>query len=114
MVTSEPAESFRDLLLRHRGRTGLTQRELAARVGVSRRAIQVWEAGVNYPSANRLRAVITTLLAAGALTPGRELEGAEAMWSAVQRDSVRMCSPFDRSWFATLPGQQRNTHEPPP
>src|SRR5262249_48270222 len=38
-------ESFRGLLLRHRGRTGLTQRELATRVGASRRAVQDWEAG---------------------------------------------------------------------
>ena len=33
MDTSRAAESFRDLLLRHRGRTGLTQLELARRVG---------------------------------------------------------------------------------
>jgi DNA-binding XRE family transcriptional regulator len=41
------AEPFRSLVLRCRGRTGLTQRELAARVGASRRTIQDWELGVN-------------------------------------------------------------------
>jgi DNA-binding XRE family transcriptional regulator len=42
------AESFQGLLLRHRGRTGLTQRQLATRVGVSRGSLQGWEAGLNY------------------------------------------------------------------
>jgi DNA-binding XRE family transcriptional regulator len=46
------AESFRGLLVRHRGRIGLTQRELATRVGASRRAIQDWEAGLNHPDAS--------------------------------------------------------------
>ena len=42
------AESFQGLLLRHRGRTRLTQRQLATRAGVSRRSVQDWEAGLNY------------------------------------------------------------------
>jgi DNA-binding transcriptional regulator YiaG len=64
------AESFRSLLLRHRGRTGLTQRDLAALLGVSTRSVQDWEAGANYPSAERLHALIAALLAVGGLTPG--------------------------------------------
>ena len=51
------AESFQGMLLRHRGRTGLTQRELASRIGVHMRSIQDWEAGVNYPSSERLKAL---------------------------------------------------------
>ena len=43
-------ETFRGLLLRLRGRTGLTQRELATRVGVNVSSTQGWEAGANYPS----------------------------------------------------------------
>jgi len=43
-------ESFSGLLLRHRGRTRLTQRQLAERVGVSMRTVQGWETGVMYPS----------------------------------------------------------------
>src|SRR6266487_4531970 len=49
------AESLQGLLLRYRGRSGLTQRELAARVGVSTRTVENWEAGVNYPSAQPLQ-----------------------------------------------------------
>ena len=47
METSHAPESFRGLLLRHRGRTGLTQRELATRAGVSLRSVQGWESGVS-------------------------------------------------------------------
>ncbi len=62
----DPAgESFQGLLLRHRGRTGLTQRELAARVGVSKRTLQDWEAGVSYPGVERLQALIAAFLASG-------------------------------------------------
>ena len=52
------AESFQGLLLRHRGRTGLTQGLLAVRVGVSRGSVQDWEAGLNYPDAQHLQALL--------------------------------------------------------
>src|SRR5438105_2755021 len=70
------AESFQGLLLRHRGRTGLTQRELATRVGVSRGSLQGWEAGLNYPDAQHLRALIVAFLEAGGLTQDASLAGA--------------------------------------
>ena len=66
------SERFSGLLLRFRGRTGLTQRELAARVGASRRVVQDWEAGVNVPSADRLQALCAVLLEAGGLSAGHE------------------------------------------
>ena len=50
MDTTHGPESFRGLLLRHRGRTGLIQRDLAARTGVSLRSVQDWEAGVTFPT----------------------------------------------------------------
>jgi transcriptional regulator with XRE-family HTH domain len=59
LATSHPVEAFRGLLLRHRG---LTQRELAERMGANRRTIQDWEAGVNYPTAELLEALIQALL----------------------------------------------------
>jgi transcriptional regulator with XRE-family HTH domain len=71
MDSLQGAESFRSLLLRHRGRTGLVQRDLAVRAGVSRRSVQDWEAGVTLPTAERLQALIGALLAVGGLTRGR-------------------------------------------
>ena len=80
METSNAPESFRGLLLRHRGRTGLIQRDLAARADVSRGALQDWEAGVNHPAAERLQALIRVLLEAGGLTAGSEASEARNLW----------------------------------
>src|SRR5437762_13467581 len=88
-------QPFQGLLLLHRGRTGLTQRQLAGRVGVSARSVQDWESGVNHPSAERLRALIRALLEGDGLMPGHERGDAEALWAAVERASPRMRTPFD-------------------
>src|SRR5262245_6964806 len=102
MDTSNELESFRGLLLRHRGRTGLTQRDLAGRVGVSLRSVQVWEAGVSLPTAERLRGLLRALLEAGGLMAGQETAEARALWMAVERESPRMHPPFDQKWFGEL------------
>ena len=49
------AESFRDLLLRHRGRTGRTQRQLATDLDVNVRTVQQWEAGASIRAAHGCR-----------------------------------------------------------
>lgn len=97
-----PGESFRGLVLQVRGRIGLTQRELAARIGVHAHSVQAWESGTSYPGAASLRALIGEALRAGAFTPGKELAEASALWAAALRESPRLRVPFDRSWFATL------------
>ena len=102
MDRSPPAESFPGLLLRHRGRTGLTQRDLAARLGVQTRSVQDWEGGVNYPSVERLHGLIRVLLETHGLTPGHEAAEAQALWAAVERTSPRMHMPFDSVWFTRL------------
>ena len=98
----QSSASFRDLLLRLRGRTGLTQGHLAGRLGVSRRSVQDWEAGVNHPTAQRLQTLITTLLEAGALTSGREAAEARQLWDAVLSESPRMRLPLDDEWLSIL------------
>src|SRR6266702_5308505 len=94
------AESFRGLVLRHRGRAGLTQRELATSLGVSRRTVQDWEAGLSHPSAEGLEALIAALLAAGGLRVGHERDEARELWAAVLRETPRMRTPFDDGWLA--------------
>jgi transcriptional regulator with XRE-family HTH domain len=81
-VHDESGEGFRGRLLRLRGRTGLTQRELATRIGVHVTSIQGWEAGVIYPSVASLQALIAAGLQAGGFTAGREREEALALWGA--------------------------------
>ncbi len=102
MEAAHGSEAFRSLLLRHRGRTGLIQRDLAARAGVSLRSVQDWEAGVSHPTAERLQALLPALLDAGALTAGREMAEARELWTAVEREATRMHTPFDEEWFAGL------------
>jgi transcriptional regulator with XRE-family HTH domain len=101
-------------LLRHRGRTGLTQRELAARLGVHTRSVQDWEGGVNYPSAERLQALIRVQLEAGGLSAERETEDAQALWATVEHASPRMHTPFDRVWFARLQLERATPAAPEP
>src|SRR5262245_28955825 len=98
-------EPFRALLRLHHGRTGLTQRQLADRLGMNPRAVQDWESGANYPGAERLLRLIAVLFESGGLSAGREAEEARALWAAVERGSPRMHKPFDPAWFAGLLGK---------
>jgi WD40 repeat protein/transcriptional regulator with XRE-family HTH domain len=102
MVAPHAPESFPSLLLRHRGRTGLIQREVAARADVSLRSVQDWERGAKFPSAERLQALLQVLLDNGGLTPGHEAREARGLWEAVEREAARMRTPFDAEWFAGL------------
>jgi transcriptional regulator with XRE-family HTH domain len=112
--TGDPqADTFRGLLLRHRGRTGLTQRDLADRAGTSRRSIQDWESGVYYPNAERLQALIQVLLESVGLTVGHERDEAAELWAAVLREAPRMRTPFDTAWFDGLLAERAPPHQPP-
>src|ERR1700682_550465 len=102
VATGDTDERFVGLLLRHRGRTGLTQRQLASRIGVHRRSIQCWEAGGNYPCAVRLQAVIAAFLQTHGVAVGYEAAEAEALWDAALRGAPRMATPFDCIWFRGL------------
>src|SRR4051812_1133691 len=104
MDASQEREPFHGLLLRNRGRTGLMQREVAARAGVSIRSVQDWESGTTLPSAGPLRALIRVLLDAGGLTHGREASEARELWTAAEREGRRKHVPFDEQWFASLFG----------
>ena len=105
-------ESFQGLLLRHRGRTGLTQRELAARTGVSKRTLQDWEAGVSYPGVERLQALIAAFLSSGGQAAGHETVEAQELWSAALREAPRLHTPFDPTWFNALLVQVTNSAGP--
>jgi WD40 repeat protein/transcriptional regulator with XRE-family HTH domain len=95
-------EPFSNLLLRYRGRAHLTQRELASRVGVGYRSVQDWEAGNNYPSAERLHSLTTALLDANAFTRGHEVDEARVLWDSVADATPRMRVRFDSQWFSGL------------
>ena len=96
------SEDFQGLVLRFRGRTGLTQREVASRTGASPRSVQAWEAGISHPSTGSLQALVTCFMEAGGFARGREAAEAEALWSAALYESPRHRAPFDAAWFAEL------------
>jgi len=105
MVTQRPrdpaTESFAGLLLRHRGRTGLTQRDVAARLGTTRRSVQDWESGAYYPSAERLQARTGELVASGGL------DGTVKLWetaSCTLMCTLRSDRRFERMDISRLTG----------
>src|SRR5215470_6003696 len=114
MDGSHEPESFRGLLLRHRGRIGLTQPELAARVLVSVRSVQDWEAGSKFPTAERLQALLRVLLEAGGLTAGQERSEARTFWKAAELQAPRMRTLFDDEWFAGLLAAHGSPHSTRP
>jgi hypothetical protein len=59
-------------------------------LGISRRPVQDWEAGVNHPTAPRLQVLITALLEARALTSGREAAEARRQ---LQSSTLRTGAP---------------------
>ena len=105
-------ESFAGLLLQHRGRTGLTQRDVAARMGTSERSVQDWEAGVYYPGAQNLKSLIAVLLEVGGLTVGREMVEAKGLWAAALREAPRMRTPFDELWLTELLAKRAAPRDP--
>jgi WD40 repeat protein/transcriptional regulator with XRE-family HTH domain len=100
-------EGFRALALKYRGRTGLSQGALATQAGVHMRSIQGWEAGLNFPSASRLRPLIAAYLKTGGFAKGEELTEARALWAAVMREAPHFETPFDTAWFGELLDEQR-------
>src|SRR5712691_219242 len=116
MVTGQPqdreTESFAGLLLRHRGRTGLTQRDVAAWVRSSERSVQDWESGVYHPGAQNLKSLIAVLHEAGGLTVGREMSEAKGLWAAVLREAPPMHTPFDELWLAELLAKRAARSDP--
>jgi transcriptional regulator with XRE-family HTH domain len=93
---------FADRALALRQRAGLTQHEVAARLGVHYKSIGAWEGGHSYPGAERLKQLIALYLERGALAAGREEEEAVALWAAVRGAAARRTVPFDVHWFASL------------
>src|SRR5262249_1844174 len=116
-----PPSDFRGRLLLLRGRAGLSQREVAALTGTSERAIQTWEAGLSFPSADRLKALIAPHRQRGVVAPGRGQEGVVAFWEAAREEAPRLNVPFGPVWSAPLgagasaappPAELPAAHEP--
>ncbi len=77
--------AFAQLMLTLRTTIGLTQAGLADRLGVSRRAVAEWEAGLSYPKAERLKQLITLGVQQQGFPAGREAEEIRTLWKAAHQ-----------------------------
>jgi WD40 repeat protein/transcriptional regulator with XRE-family HTH domain len=89
--------AFGRRILALRTTIGLTQAGLADLMGVSRRAVETWEAGSSYPKAHHLKALLTLCVQQQAFPPGREEEEIRALWQAAHQKVL-----LDKFWLAAL------------
>src|SRR6266568_4653981 len=93
----EPNYAFGQAMLTLRTTIGLTQAGVAEHLGVSRKAVGEWEAGLNYPQAAHLKAFIALAVEKQAFAAGREEEEIRALWQAARRKV-----PLDDAWLGGL------------
>src|SRR2546426_2936212 len=94
---SEPDYAFGQIMLTLRTTIGLTQAGLGDLLGVSRRAVARWEAGSSYPTAERLKQLITLGVQRQAFHAGHEEEEIRALWHAAHQKLL-----LDEAWLAAL------------
>src|SRR5712692_10137864 len=99
---SERDYAFGQIMLTLRTNIGLTQAGLGDLLGVSRRAVARWEAGSSYPTAERLKQLITLGVQQQAFPAGREEEEIRALWLAAHQKVL-----LDEAWLAALLGRPR-------
>src|SRR5579859_2754865 len=93
----DPDFAFGQTMLTLRTATGLTQADLAARLGVSRNAVVAWETGASYPSAHHLARFVELTLGRKAFPAGAEAAAIRALWSAAHQKVG-----LDEGWLVTL------------
>src|SRR5256714_658496 len=94
--------AFGQLILTLRTRIGLTQEGLGERLGVSRRAVAHWEAGLNYPDIEHLQALIALGVHQRIFPAGQEAEEIRALWRAAHQKVL-----LDEAWLASVLGRTR-------
>jgi WD40 repeat protein/transcriptional regulator with XRE-family HTH domain len=75
----------------------LTQTELADLLGVTRRAVGDWEAGLTYPKAEHLKQFVVLAVERQTFPVGREAEEVRTLWQAARQKVL-----LDEAWFAAL------------
>jgi transcriptional regulator with XRE-family HTH domain len=89
--------AFGQAMLKLRTSIGLTQAGLADLLGVSRRAIGEWEAGSNYPKAERLQHLIELCVQQHVFAPEREEEEIRGLWKTAHQRVL-----LDEDWLSAL------------
>ena len=89
--------AFAQMMLTLRTTIGLTQAGLGERLGVSRRAVAEWEAGLSYPKAERLKQLIILCVQQQGFLAGREAEEIRTLWKTAHQKVL-----LDDAWLAGL------------
>jgi WD40 repeat protein len=89
--------AFGQAILTLRTTIGLTQTGLARHLGISRKAVGEWEAGLTYPKIEHLKAFIVLAAQQQAFPAGREQEEVRAFWHAAHQKVL-----LDEEWLTTL------------
>jgi WD40 repeat protein/transcriptional regulator with XRE-family HTH domain len=89
--------AFAQLMLTLRTTIGLTQAGLGERLGVSRRAVAEWEAGLSYPKVDHLQQLITLGVHVSAFATGREAEEIRTLWKVAHQKVL-----LDERWLQNL------------
>src|SRR5437762_8229827 len=89
--------TFGQETLKLRTAISLTQERLATYLGVSGRAVRGWEAGVTYPKAEHLKALIALAVQQQAFTVGHESEEIRVFWKVARPKML-----LDEDWLYTL------------
>ena len=88
---------FGNLCVTLRTTIGVNQAGLARLLDVSERAIQTWEAGLNYPKPEHLRHFIELCVQRQVFSAGLEAEGIRALWKAGHQKVL-----LDERWLHSL------------
>lgn len=89
--------TFGQLMLTVRTKLKLTQTELAARLGVRRRAVIDWEGGLSYPNADHLKQFVVLAIERQVWPSGHEAEEVRALWQAGHQKVL-----LDESWLGEM------------
>ena len=89
--------AFGQVMLTLRTILGLTQTELADLLGVTRRAVGDWEAGLTHPKVEHLKQFVVLTVERHAFPVGCEAKEVRALWHAAHQKVL-----LDEAWLATL------------
>ena len=89
--------AFGQVMFKLRTSIGLTQAGLSERLRVSRRAVGEWEAGSNYPKAERMQHFLELCVQQRVFAPGQEEEEIRALWKTAHQREL-----LDETWLSAL------------
>ncbi|GHO51263.1 helix-turn-helix domain-containing protein [Ktedonospora formicarum] len=89
--------AFGQVMLTLRTRLGLTQTEVAGRLGVRRRSVTDWEGGLSYPSVDHLKRFVALAVERQAWPVGCEAEEARTLWQMARQKVL-----LDDGWLGGL------------